>query len=96
MALREMDGVGKVYDLAQEIGTTTEALDDSRHLLAAGTGAPIIVGGRRSPVASASSMMRILVGAVDGWNAVFPLPLGFFLSIVFPVVYVEQLRVLLR
>ena len=45
MALGEMDSVGEVDDLAQEIRTAAEALDDSRHLLPAGAGTPIIVGG---------------------------------------------------
>ena len=43
MAFGEMHGVRKVYDLAQEIRTRPEALDDSRHLLPAGTSAPKIV-----------------------------------------------------
>src|SRR5271157_259278 len=46
MTLGEMDGVGKLYDLAQKIRTSPKALDDSRHLLPAGTGTPEVVSCR--------------------------------------------------
>jgi len=45
MAFRKMNRVGEVDDLAQEIGASAEALDDSWNLLAAGTGSPVVVGG---------------------------------------------------
>jgi hypothetical protein len=46
MTLGEMDGVGKLYDLTQKVGTAPEALDDTWNLLPARTGAPVIVGTR--------------------------------------------------
>jgi len=44
VAFGEMDGVGKLEHLAQEIGTRAKTFDDSRNLLAAGTSAPVVVG----------------------------------------------------
>jgi hypothetical protein len=45
VAFGEMDRVGELDDLAEEIGTCAEAFDDSGDLLAAGTCAPVVVGG---------------------------------------------------
>jgi hypothetical protein len=44
MAFGEMNGVGKLEHLPQEIRACAEALDNSRNLLASRTGAPVIVG----------------------------------------------------
>src|SRR5262249_32271439 len=45
MSLREMNRIGEVHHLAQEIGSSAEALDDSRHLRSSRTRAPVVVGG---------------------------------------------------
>ncbi len=45
MAFREMDGVGEIDDLAEEVGARSEALDDAWDLFAAGLIAPGLIGG---------------------------------------------------
>ena len=45
MSLGEMNGVGKLNHLPQEIGTRAEALDDTWYLLSSRAGTPEIVGG---------------------------------------------------
>jgi hypothetical protein len=47
MSLGEMDGVGEIDDLAQEVRARAKTLDDARDSLPAGACAPIIVGGER-------------------------------------------------
>ena len=44
----EMDGVGEIDDLAQEVGARTKTLDNARDLLPAGACAPVVVGGERA------------------------------------------------
>jgi hypothetical protein len=43
MPLGKVDGVTETHHFPQKIGTMTEALQDARHLLAAGLGAPFVV-----------------------------------------------------
>ena len=45
MAFGEVDLIREFYDLAKEIGTRAETLDDAGDLLASGAGAPEIVSG---------------------------------------------------
>ena len=48
VAFREMDRVGEIDDLAQEVGARAKALNDARDLLPAGARAPVVVGGERA------------------------------------------------
>ena len=45
VAFGEVDGVGELDHLAQEIGACSETFDDPRDLFASGAGAPEIVSG---------------------------------------------------
>jgi hypothetical protein len=47
MPFGEVHGVGKLDHLAQEVRARSKALDDARHLLASGAGAPEVIGGGR-------------------------------------------------
>ena len=44
----EMDGIGEIDDLAQEVGARAKALNDARDLSPAGARAPVVVGGERA------------------------------------------------
>src|SRR5215469_8798942 len=46
MALREMNRIGEIHHLAQEVGARAETLDDTRHLRPSRTGAPVVVSCR--------------------------------------------------
>jgi hypothetical protein len=42
--LGKMDGVGEINNLTEEVGARAEAFDDAGNLLAAGAGAPVVIG----------------------------------------------------
>jgi hypothetical protein len=46
MAFGKVDRVGELHYVAKEIRALTEAFQDSRHLRAAGLGAPLVIGDR--------------------------------------------------
>ena len=43
VACGEVDGVGEVHHLAQEVGARPKALDDAGHLVTSGAGTPVVV-----------------------------------------------------
>ena len=46
VAFGEVNRVGKLDHLSQEVGTRSEALNDAGDLTASGAGAPEVIGGR--------------------------------------------------
>jgi len=59
VTLAEVNLVGKVYDLAQKVGPSAEALDDTWNLLSARSSPPVVV---RCGGFAGGFMIRIFVG----------------------------------
>lgn len=80
MARGEMDGVGKIDNLFEEVGPRSEALDNSGNLLTAGTGSPVIVGSCRFAlgvrVLSNANFCRLRISVVLAEHRIFAIVLA--------------------
>ena len=74
VAFGEMDSVGEIDDLAQEVGARAKTLNDARDLLPAGARAPVVVGSGR--VASRFGVFGDfdLRGTRRGWSVGLRMP----------------------